>query len=108
CGGGGAARTLGPPRADRTRDLHLHRVALQLRWDAPPSRGARVSEEHADAGDAVAQPDRGAHHTRQRHERVGVGGEHFSDRLRGHRYGLYTLIVVPLLLPSTSWFSVRS
>jgi len=126
---------LGPAGADRSGDFDSYRVALELRRDPRPSRGARVGEEHADTGHAVTQADGRTDHARQRHERVGMCREDLSDRLGSHGvrrvagaparaageqageqerrdrvpdYGLFTLIVVPLLSPSGSWLSVRT
>src|SRR5205814_1387109 len=106
-------------------------VPLELRRDFAPSRGARVGQKHANAGDAVTQADRCADHSWQRHERVAMCGQDLLDRLGSHRirrvagaparaareqggeqerrdrapgYGLVTLIVVPLLSPSCTVF----
>ena len=48
-------------------------------------RPGASSDEHLDAALAFVQPDRGPHHTGQRHQGIAVRGENFVDAPDSHR-----------------------
>ena len=68
--------------SERAAHVDPHRISIEPIGDLPPVQDARVGHEHSDTRDAIAQPDRGSHHTGQRHERVGVRGQNLLDAPR--------------------------